>query len=227
MTSTHLLACYFAMGCACAFVIVQRGEGSRLERAASAAMAAFAWPLWAPIALAPKPPSGGAASHLRAAELHAALDAVVLAAAGSPFESLLAHDAVTRIRSEIDRAVTRIEELRATLEQPGFDPRAANLRLSELERANTSPRSIATARLHRDGVVRLACLYQKQSLAMEELGDALAALRAQFILARVAGHDKDDIVSDLWARVEGLGAVFADDHHQEESPLEPSHPCRR
>lgn len=218
MTSVHLLACYFAVGCACAFVIVHRGEGSRLERAASAAMAAFAWPLWAPIAFAPKPPSPVATSHLGAARLHATLDAVVKAAAGSPFESLLARDAVAKIRSEIERAVTRIEELRATLEQPGFDPQAANFRLSELERTNTSPRSIATARLHRDGVVRLAYLHHEQSLALEELGDALAALRAQFILARVAGHDKDDIVSDLWARVEGLGTIFADDHQHEESP---------
>ncbi len=213
MTSLHLLVCYLVIGSVLAFVTVRHRHDGLVARVGSALITIFVWPLWAPIALAPHRER---TNDARASELHAALDGVVEAAAGSTFESLLAHDAVTRIRNEIDLATQRIEELRIALEQPGFDPRAAHARLVELERANASPRAIVAARLHRDGVARLVRLHQGQRLALEELGDALMALRAQFVLARVAGHGKDDIVSDLWARVEGLGAAFSDEKTDEQ-----------
>jgi hypothetical protein len=47
--------------------------------------------------------------------------------------------------------------------------------------------------------------------ALEELADLLEALRTQLVLARYAGSPADSasaIVSEVWARLEGLGAVL-------------------
>ncbi|MDQ3037754.1 MAG: hypothetical protein M3Y87_35500, partial [Myxococcota bacterium] len=90
-------------------------------------------------------------------------------------------------------------------------PAAADARVAELERAHASPRAIANARLHRDGVLRLARTREQDRRALEELGDALDALRSQIVMARVEAPGGDDIAADLWARVEGLGAVFGQD----------------
>lgn len=207
MTGAHLLALYLAVGAAAAIVVARRGEGRPAARLASACVAWLLWPLWAPIALAPAEPPRPAHGVAR---LHAALDEVIAAAAGSPLAALLSADAARRIRTEIDRAASRIVELDATLDRPGFDPMAAEARVAELERAGASPRAIATARLHRDGAARLTRVRDRDRRALEELGDALEALRSQIVLARVAGPGGDDIVSDLWARVEGLG-VFLDE----------------
>ena len=47
--------------------------------------------------------------------------------------------------------------------------------------------------------------------ALEELGELVGALRSQLVLARYAGSSPDGvggIVTELWARVEGLGEVM-------------------
>jgi len=57
-------------------------------------------------------------------------------------------------------------------------------------------------------VLRLAQLRDADRRTLEEMGDALEALRSQIVLARVAAPGSSDIVSELWARVEGLGAAL-------------------
>ena len=210
MTGSHLLGLYLAVGAAAALLVARRAEGSVLQRASSACVAWLLWPLWAPIALGPADRARAASVvDPRTAQLHAALDAAIAAAAGSPFEALLSSDAALRVRREIDRAGARIAELDATLRRPGFDPAAADARLSELERTGASPRAIANAHLHRDAVARLARTIEQDRRALGELGDAIDALRSQIVLARVTAPGGDgEIAADLWARVEALGAVF-------------------
>ncbi len=83
--------------------------------------------------------------------------------------------------------------------------------MRQLEAASASARMIATARLHRDGILRLAQVRDADRRALAELEQPLEALSAQIVLARALGSSGDgsaDIVSDLWARVEGLGVAF-------------------
>ena len=68
-----------------------------------------------------------------------------------------------------------------------------------------------SARLHLANVERLEALRRRDELALEELGELVAALRTQLVLARYAGSTAEgagDIVSEVWARVEVLGTTM-------------------
>jgi hypothetical protein len=68
--------------------------------------------------------------------------------------------------------------------------------------------------VHLENVRRIAALRDRDARALEELADLVGALRAQLALARFAGSHAEGtsgIVSEMWARVEGLGAALADD----------------
>ena len=205
MSPLQLLALYLVVGAAVAAFVLRRATGPRALRVASALAAWALWPLWAPIALGVDraPPRGGRSPALD--RLHATLDDTLAAAAGTPFEPMLGRDAAERIRREIERAAARVAELEVALARPGFDPGHAEARLAELESRGAPARA---ARLHRDSVLRLATLRDADRRTLEEMGDALEALRSQIVLARVAAPGSSDIVSELWARVEGLGAAL-------------------
>src|SRR5262249_53912105 len=98
----------------------------------------------------------------------------------------------------------------------GFDASAAASRVVELEKSGASLRAIATARLHLDNVRRLHAMRERDARALDELADLVQALRTQLVLARFAGSTVEGvggIVSEVWARVEGLGAAM--DAHDE------------
>lgn len=204
MSPLELLALYLVVGAAAALVVLRRATGPRSLRLASAVAAWALWPLWAPIALgvdrAPRAPRDPALDRL-----HAILDETLAAAGGTPFEALLGRGAAERIRREIERAAARVAELDVALARPGFDPASAGARLAELEARGAPARA---ARLHHDSVQRLAQLRDADRRTLEEMGDALEALRSQILFARVAAPGSSDIVSELWARVEGLGAAL-------------------
>jgi hypothetical protein len=68
--------------------------------------------------------------------------------------------------------------------------------------------------MHLDNVRRIEALRDRDARALEELADLVGALRAQLALARFAGSQAEGtsgIVSEMWARVEGLGAALADE----------------
>ena len=74
-----------------------------------------------------------------------------------------------------------------------------------------SDRALATARLQHSSLERLAELRGAGARALDELADLLEALRTQLVLARYEGSPANDasaIVSEVWARLEGLGAVL-------------------
>lgn len=209
MSLLDLAALYALVGLGCATLVWRRTRGSRRRRAASAALSLGLWPIWAPLALVPDPPRRTPASG-RVARIEAELERAVAAAAGSPFEMLLPEEAAERIRSELRHAMLRIDELDSVLAQPGFDLAQAERRVTELADSG-SPTALRTAVLHRNNVGRLEALRDKHTRALEELGELVGALRSQLVLARYAGSSPEGvggIVTELWARVEGLGEVM-------------------
>jgi hypothetical protein len=203
MSVVDLLILYGVIGLGCG-VVVGRKHGW-----VSGAIAIVIWPIWAPLALIPDPPRRTAPSG-RAARIEEELEGAALAARGSPFEILLPPSASDRIRRELRAAVVRIEELDGVLAQPGFDLREAERRVTALSDGD-NPRALKTAVMHRDNVARLESLRDKHGRAIEELGELVGALRSQLVLARYAGSSAEGvggIVTELWARVEGLGEAM-------------------
>lgn len=227
-----LLAIYVIAGLACAVAIYRTAPQRGLAGLASALVAVPLWPLWAPIALTAKrgAPEEPTKANARPAEpevaasvarIDAALREAMEACAGSSLAALLPREAADRILNEVRRAAARHAEIGALLAREGFDIRAAEARLADLTREGASPRAISTARLHLDYVRRLQALRERDARALDELSDLVQALRAQLTLARLAGSQPEGaggIVSELWARVEGLGVALG----AEEPPAEVS-----
>lgn len=229
MSLRDLLILYAVLGVACAVAIYRSSTESRPRAAVAAALALPLWPLWAPIALTSsrsRPAASWASAvdpHARAARspvstaaahVEAALREGVEACAGTSLEALLPRDAAARIAAEVKRAAERHAELTSVLGREGFDLGAAERRVGDLEASRASARSLATARLHLENVKRLAALRDRDARALEELADLVQALRTQLTLARFAGSSVEGvggIVSEVWARVEGLGAALSGD----------------
>ncbi len=223
MRLADLLALYFVVGATIAAAIYLRAVPRDRRAVASAALALPLWPLWAPIALtsgrrAERAPVTGVPRQLESALLEA-----LAAVESTPLAGLLSPDSVSEILAEIGRAATRCAELDALLARPDFDPELATRRLATLEAEGAPPRALASARLHRENVHRLERLRDHDRGALAELTDLVGALRTQLVLARYAGSSAEGaggIVTELWARVEGLGAAIELTDHGEL----PSHP---
>ncbi|AUX34128.1 MULTISPECIES: hypothetical protein [Sorangium] len=218
MSLRDLSILYLLAGLACAVAVYRasRDRGDARRRAAlSAALCVPLWPIWAPVALtagrgaASDRPDGGAGTA--AARVQGALREGVSACAGTSFEALLSREAAVRIEAEVARAAARHAELDALLRQGGFDEAAAAARVAEIERDGAGGRALATAHLHLENIRRLRAMRDHDARALEELADLVQALRTQLVLARFAGSSVEGvggIVSEVWARVEGLGAAI-------------------
>jgi len=226
MSLTDLAALYLVAGLACAVAIYRSAPEPGARAVAAAALAVPLWPLWAPIALTGSQRPRPAASSRRsssappspvaaaAARIESALREGVEACAGTSLESLLPRAAADRIAAEVRRAADRHAELSALVGREGFDLAAAEARVADLAAADASPRALSTARLHLDNVRRLLAMRERDALALDELADLVQALRAQLVLARFAGSQAEGaggIVSEVWARVEGLGVALGVD----------------
>jgi hypothetical protein len=173
----------------------------------------------------PSSPSSPSQGHApvtgAAAQIEAALREGAEACAGTALEALLPRGAAERIRADVARASARHAELTSVLGRAEFDGEAAARRVAELERAaaeagkagSRPARALRTARLHLENVRRLEALRDHDARALDELLDLVQALRTQLVLARFAGSSVEGvggIVSEVWARVEGLGAALSD-----------------
>ncbi|MCK6586352.1 MAG: hypothetical protein L6Q76_02095 [Polyangiaceae bacterium] len=213
MSLRDLAILYLVAGLACAVAVYRSSTESGPKAAAAAALAVPLWPIWAPIALTAshRITSVSAGTAAAAARMESALREGVEACAGTSFEALLSRDAAARIQAEVTRAASRHAELDALLRRDGFDDVAAASRVAELEQTRASSRALATARLHLENVRRLRSMRDRDARALEELADLVQALRTQLVLARFAGSSVEGvggIVSEVWARVEGLGAAI-------------------
>jgi hypothetical protein len=225
MSLRDLAILYLVAGLACAVAVFRSSTESRPRAAASAALAVPLWPIWAPIALtsSQRTAAVGLCTAVAAARVQSALREGVEACAGTSFEALLSRDAASRIEAEVARAAARHAELNALLKRDGFDETTAAARVAELEKGGASARALATSRLHHDNVRRLRAMRDRDGRALEELADLVQALRTQLVLARFAGSSVEGvggIVSEVWARVEGLGAAI-DAHDVADTEEEP------
>ncbi|MDI3289133.1 hypothetical protein [Polyangium sp. 15x6] len=226
MSLRDLSVLYLVAGICCAVAIYRSSPAGGSRAVMSAALAVPLWPLWAPIALTAKRaaevPKGAAGSAL--ARVKAALAEAVAASRGTPLASVLPAEAAARIEAEVERRVARHAELEALLRKEAFDLGRAEARVRELERASGSSRALATARLDLDNVRRLSSLRDRDARALEELCALAEALRTQVTVARFSGSSAADIggiVSEVQARVEGLGAALeAEESLRAEEPIE-------
>ncbi len=205
MSLRDVLVVYLLVGVACAIAVLRRGRGAALSALATVPL----WPLWAPFALAPSRPVMRATAIV--SRIDKALAESVAAVADTPMREVFTKDAAARIGAEVARVAERLADLSALAERSGFDREASAQRLAELERTGGEGRALATARLHHESLQRLAELRAADARALDELADLLEALRTQLVLARYAGSSADGasaMVTEVWARLEGLGAAL-------------------
>ena len=233
MNVRDLFFFYALVGVACAIAVWRREHGQGSAAAVWSALATVPlWPLWAPFVLAtPRPRerpvasqsdaspaprrSASASAGLRAsapvARIEYALDESVKAVAGTPMSQVFSRQVAQRISSEVALVARRIEELGSLSASQGLDREASEKRLRDLESRGAPERTVATVRLQHESLTRLERLRADDTQALEELADLMEALRAQLLVARYAGASADGtgaIVSEVWARLEGLGGAF-------------------
>jgi hypothetical protein len=222
MSLPELVVVYLVVGVACAILVLRKGAVDA-PRAASAAASVVLWPLWAPFALG-KPAAREAADprdHGAMSRIERALGEAIEAAAHTPMRQVFSRDVAARVLSEAATVATRIGELRAHVRRAGFDVAAAARRVQELQATGAPERTIATARLQHESMARLDELLADDVQALDDLAELLEALRAQLLLARYAGSSAEGaeaIVGEVWARLEGLGAVMDVGHMPADSP---------
>jgi hypothetical protein len=209
MTLGDLLVLYGAAGLVSASVAYRAAPERSRAALAGAALTIPIWPLWLPVVLASRRSLPGKARTHDATQsaIWEAHEAVL----GTPLEPLLPRDQTHRMLAELQRAAQRHLELTALLARSDFDPRAAEERVTALEACGATPRGLAPARLHLENVRRLDELRRRDEQTLVELGELAMTLRAQLILARYAGSapaDANDVLSEVWARVEVLGTTL-------------------
>jgi hypothetical protein len=207
MNLRDVLLVYVLVGAACAIAVLKRGEGSRASVAASALMTVPLWPVWAPFALASARPRAEIGKHSAVSRIEKALAEAVDAVASTPMSAAFSRQVAARISAAVGQVAARQGELGALAARSGFDAVASRERLADLERRGATERALATARMQHDNLLRLEELRATDARALEELADLLEALRTQLLLARYAGSSAegvDAIVTEVWARLEGL-----------------------
>jgi hypothetical protein len=183
--------------------------GSRLYALGSAALSVPLWPLWLPVILGSREAQANL-PRTATTEAEAALLEGHEAVRNTPLELLLPRAAVDRLLRELRRATERYAELSNLLAKKGFDRAAAEERVARLEQRGASTRTLASARLHLENIDRLRSLAARDRRALEELSELIAALRTQLVFARYSGSspgEANDIVTEVWARVEMLGTT--------------------
>jgi hypothetical protein len=211
-----LLILYGIAGLACAVAVLRRGSTTGARAAASAVATVLVWPLWAPFALgapsrrAPRAASGSP-QHEAVRRVEIALAEAVDAVAGTPMSEVFSAKVAARIAAEVARVAERLDELTALTTRAGFDAQASSRHLRDLEARGAPERTLATARLQHESLARLQQIRTADAQAIDELAELLEALRAQLLLARYSGSSAEGagaIVSEVWARLEGLGVAF-------------------
>ncbi|MGE0322036.1 MAG: hypothetical protein AB7K71_12500 [Polyangiaceae bacterium] len=215
MRLVDLSLLYLAAGIACAVALYRRAE--RKDRAAliNALTAIPLWPLWAPIAWTAKkePPHYDLQAYEVVTRIRVALEEGVESVTGSPLERLLNSQSAQSILDEVNRVAARHQELVELLRRDAFDLGSAERKLEQLERQGAPSRLRASARLHLENVRRLYQLAERDARALEELAELVSALRTQLVLVRLSGSSAEgvgDIVTELWARIEGLSEASED-----------------
>jgi hypothetical protein len=207
---------YLVAGAACAVALYRRTPSGGRAALVNALTASPLWPLWAPIAWTARrePAPRGTTSNGRVERIRAALDEGVESVLGTPLERLLNRESANAILEEVERVVSRHHELLGLLSREEYSRDVAERTLADLEKKGASGRVRASARLHLENLRRLNQLAERDARALDELSGLVQALRTQLVLVRLSGSSAEgvgDIVSELWARLQGLSEVADDD----------------
>ena len=213
MSLRDLLVLYAIIGVACAIAVLRRAPTAGARTMTSAVATVFVWPLWAPFALGTAKPAGPRRGQESGSlgRIERALADAVAAVAGTPMSDVFSQKTAARIAAEVARVAARLDELSALTTQVAFDAHASARHLKDLEARAAPERTVVTARLQHDSLLRLEQLRGADAQALEELAELLEALRTQLLLARYSGAAADGagaIVGEVWARLEGLGVAF-------------------
>lgn len=222
MILLELSVLYLVVGGACALALHRRAPKYTRGAAVEAITTILLWPLWAPIAWTSdrdSPPTNERIVEVTE-RVRAALSEGIASAQGSPLAQLLNRESAQRIVNEVERVASRHAELVELLAREDFNGAEAARNLEALERQGASTRVVASARLHLTNVQRLEELARRDMRTLEELAGLVTALRTQLVLARLSGSSAEgvgDIVTELWARIEGLSEA-------NEDPFDPATP---
>jgi hypothetical protein len=216
MSLRELLILYGVVGVACAIAVLRKAPSTRARAVSSAVATVFVWPLWAPFALGAAParasrPETSPADRAAVQRIERALSQAVDAVAGTPMSEVFSPKIAQRIAAEVARVAARLDELGELTSRAGFDAEASAKHLRDLEARGAPERTVVSARLQHESLTRLKQLGANDAEALEELAELLEALRAQLLLARYSGSSAEGagaIVSEVWARLEGLGVAF-------------------
>lgn len=224
MKLLDLALLYVLAGAACAVALYRRAPGGRRAALINALTAIPLWPLWAPIAWTARREQvdGDTRSSDRVRRIRAALDEGVESVVGTPLERLLNRESANQILEEVERVVLRHHELLALLSREEYSRDVAERTLETLEQKGASARVRASARLHLENLRRLHQLADRDARALEELSGLVQALRTQLVLVRLSGSSAEgvgDIVSELWARLQGLSEANDDAEAAREAAL--------
>ncbi len=216
MSLRDLVVLYLIAGPACAVAVYRVSSEGRRRAALSAALCVPLWPIWAPVALTAGRGEGGGRVVGAAGEAAARVQGALReGSAPAPAPRSRRSCRATRPRGSrprCARAAARHAELDALLRQSGFDEGAAAARArGDPERGGAGGgrwrRRTCTSRTSGAcGPCATATPAPSRSSR-----DLVQALRAQLVLARFAGSSVEGvggIVSEVWARVEGLGAAI-------------------
>jgi hypothetical protein len=212
-----LVILYGIIGVACAVAVLRRSPATGARAVTSAVATVLVWPLWAPFALgvaSPRVsrPAGRSGQEQGAFQrVEVALAEAVEAVAGTPMSDVFSPKTAARIAAEVSRVALRLDELTALTTRAAFDAQASARHIAELEARGAPERTVVTARLQHESLMRLQQIRTADSQALDELAELLEALRAQLLLARYSGSSAEGagaIVGEVWARLEGLGVAF-------------------
>jgi len=201
-----LAVIYATLGIITTVYIRWRQRVRGLKRLGELITTAVFWPFVIALTLgAQSVPASGA---MQTDPAEQALNEAFAAVKDSPLENLLTESAVSRLRHEIQRSRSRLDELAHVVQSQGLTVERAKEHLMDLERKGASERSIGSARLQLDNALRLAEMRRRDAQTLDELTELLCVLRSQLVLARYAGAAPAgiaDVVTEVWARVEVLG----------------------
>jgi hypothetical protein len=186
------------------------------ERLTNVLLSLCTWPLFAPLALWPVLARKGPHESDASVRIRRAIDEARRAVAGTALATLLPESMLSSLFVTLGQVEQRRAELDALLARPDFQ---VEQRLGQLEAQHQGQ--------HRDSVLRLRALLERDRATLQELVELAEALRAQLLVARYSGkatqasegvlgdHRAPELAFELAARVESLGAWFELDSPRE------------
>jgi hypothetical protein len=214
MRLIDLAAVYLVVGLICAVAVGRRSEGGVRRGPADIALALLVWPLFVPVVLGkPGLPrqdgAGGPASGRILRERELLLAALEAVAAGTLGRLLPTRQQIERLVEHLVGLDAKVIELDEVLARDDFDAARAERALGAARQAGGS--GLESARLVCESIRRLRALRDRAAAERDELLALCGRLRTQVTVLRFAGtapEDVGELVGEILARVEGVGAAL-------------------